>query len=157
MSDESPSSEDEGERRVRLHDELVTTAAAIQLEMGPYVTYLTQGDPSTLPPDGFKASWPAAYAAIKAALADPKASQITRTDAATEQHLITIATDAKPVGACRTCSRNMRLNPSGTFAAVGVLSNFQIGCALRADWEVGFDACHPDRLNLSQILVPCGL
>ena len=146
MSDEDPSSEDEGERRARLHDELVTTAAAIQLEMGPYVTYLTQGDPSTLPPAGFKASWPGAYAAIKAALADPKASQITRTNAATEQHLLTIATDAKPVGAYRICSHNMRGDKTGAFAAVSSFSNFQCGCALLAVWEVGFDACHPSHL-----------
>ena len=65
-----------------------------------------QTEPTEAPPAGFKPSWFASYAAIKAATADPASSRLTRLEAAHEVAYVQLATDEIPVGAYRICAYN---------------------------------------------------
>ena len=97
--------ETESARRIRLHTELLITATALEESIGPLISYLCQTEPTEAPPAGFKPSWFASYAAIKAATADPASSRLTRLEAAHEVAYVQLATDDIPVGACRICMR----------------------------------------------------
>jgi hypothetical protein len=153
--DDAPGIETESARRIRLHTELLVTATALEESIGPLISYLCQTEPTEAPPAGFKPSWFASYAAIKAATADPASSRLTRLEAAHELAYVQLATDEIPVGAYRICAYKMKQNQADAYAIRHASNSFCIGCALLAVWEVGLGASHPSKPNL--VLNSCPL